>query len=87
MQSPRGILRVQNVIRRNKEKIMTFTIDRFESKYAVIELEDGTMVDIPKCALPLEANEGDIISVEINKDKTEKRKESIKKLMKDVWAD
>jgi hypothetical protein len=70
-----------------KEKIMKYTIDRFEGEYAVVELEDKTMIDIPKCALPVEANEGDIISVEIDKDETEKRKQYINKLMNDIWAD
>jgi hypothetical protein len=70
-----------------KEKIMKYTIDRFEGKYAVVELEDETMIDIPKCALPAGAKEGDIISVEIDEGETEKRKQYINKLMDDVWAD
>jgi hypothetical protein len=66
---------------------MKFTIDRFEDEYAIVELEDETMIDILKCALPPEAKEGDIISVEIDLGETAKRKEYINKLMKDVWAD
>lgn len=66
---------------------MKYTIDRFEGEYAVVELENETMVNIPKCALPPDAHEGDIILVEIDADATEKRREYINKLMKDVWAD
>jgi Protein of unknown function (DUF3006). len=66
---------------------MKFTIDRFESEYAVVELENQTMINIPRCALPAEAKEGDIISVIIDAAETDKRRENIKKLMDDVWAD
>ena len=71
-------------IRRQYKK---YTIDRFEGEYAVVELEDETMVDIPRCALPPEAKESDIISVETDVSETEKRKEYINKLVKDAWAD
>ncbi|HEX2986478.1 MAG TPA: DUF3006 domain-containing protein [Caproiciproducens sp.] len=45
------------------------------------------MINTPRCALPAEAKEGDIISVIIDAAETDKRREDIKKLMDDVWAD
>lgn len=60
------------------------TIDRFEGDYAVVEMEDKTMVNTPKCLIP-ESQEGDIIRIEIDKDETERRKKDIKKLMNDLW--
>ena len=66
---------------------MKYTIDRFEGDFAVIELENETMVSIPKCALPPEACEGDIILVEIDVDGTAKRSEYINKFIKDAQAD
>jgi hypothetical protein len=66
---------------------MKFTIDRFEGDFAVVELDDQTMENIPRRILPSQANEGDIISLEIDVTETQKRREYIKKLMDDVWAD
>ena len=77
----------QNVIHHNKEIYMTYTIDRFEGEFAVVELENQAMINIPICALPLGVKEGDIISVKIDAAETQKRREHIKKLMNDVWAD
>jgi len=59
-------------------------IDRFEGEYAVVEMEDKIMVNIPKCLIP-ESQEGDIIRIEIDKNETELRKKDIKKLMNDLW--
>jgi predicted RNA-binding protein with TRAM domain len=59
-------------------------IDRFEGDYAVAEMEDKTMVNIPKCLIP-ESQEGDIVRIEIDKDETEQRNKDIKKLMNDLW--
>lgn len=64
---------------------MNLIIDRFEGEYAVVELPDKSMVNIPKKALPADAGEGDIIQVIVNKSETEKREEEIKKLAQDLW--
>ena len=56
---------------------MKFTIDRFEGEYAVVELEDMEMIDIPVKILPLGAKEGDIIDTSIDYDKTKARKKRI----------
>lgn len=66
---------------------MKFTIDRIEEELAVVELEDGNMVNIPKIILPLEAKEGDIISVSIDKEETEERKERIEEKFKSLFSE
>lgn len=66
---------------------MKYTIDRFESEYVVVELENQKFVNIPRSAIPIEAKEGDIISVQVDTEDTQVRKKHIKKLMDDVWAD
>lgn len=39
-------------------------IDRFEGDFAVIELEGGTVIDVPRWLLPAGASEGDVIIVQ-----------------------
>jgi len=57
------------------------TIDRFEGEYALIEY-NRKIFHIPKVLLPKGAKEGDIIRIEITVDKeaTEKKKQSVDKL-------
>ncbi|BDR68483.1 DUF3006 domain-containing protein [Clostridium tetani] len=66
-------------------------IDRFEEEYAVVELEDGSMLNLPKLEVPKEAKEGDALliklDVSIDYNKTEKLKKEIEELTKDLWED
>lgn len=64
---------------------MKVIIDRFEGDYAVVELPDLTMVDMPISLIPEGAKEGDVLVIGIDPDETDKRKERIKKLMDDLW--
>jgi len=64
---------------------MNLIIDRFEGEYAVVELPDKTLANIPKKALPEEAAEGDIITIAVNKIETAKRKEKVRKMVEDLW--
>ncbi|NLY46736.1 MAG: DUF3006 domain-containing protein [Tissierella sp.] len=64
---------------------MKVTIDRFEGNFAIVELEDKSTVDMPKRLIPEGAKEGDVLSIEIDTDETNKRKEIIKKLMDDLF--
>lgn len=66
---------------------MKIIIDRFEGDFAVLELQNKEMVNIPKVIIPPEAVEGDVISIEINREETVKRKNNIKNLMNDLWED
>ena len=62
---------------------MTFTIDRFEGDYAVVETLDRIMYNIPKDLLP-NAKEGDMFDI-VQRENF--RKENIRKLMDEVWKD
>ena len=65
---------------------MKLVIDRFEGDFAVCELPDRTMVNIPKQIFE-NADCGDIINVTVDKDAIKKQKEKIEKLMDDIWED
>lgn len=64
---------------------MNIIIDRFEGNYAVVELPDMTMVDMPISLVPEGAKEGDVLVIEIDTNETRERKERIQKLMDDLW--
>lgn len=64
---------------------MKAIIDRFEGDYAVLEIDDN-IIDVPKI-LVLNAKEGDVIRIEIDKKETLKRKKNIEKLMNKVFED
>ncbi|MDD4715661.1 MAG: DUF3006 domain-containing protein [Oscillospiraceae bacterium] len=66
---------------------MKLIIDRFEGNFAVAELENQQFVSLPRQAIPSQAKEGDVLSVEIDHAETQKRAETIKKLMDQVWED
>ncbi len=57
---------------------MRGVIDRFEGEYAVVELEDGKIINIDKIKLPIGIGEGMVIqiakSITINIEETKKRK-------------
>lgn len=64
------------------------TIDRFEGEYALIEL-NRRIFHIPKSLLPKGAKEGDVIQIQITVDKeaTEKLKESTEKMADSLFKD
>lgn len=43
-------------------------VDRLENDYAVVETEQGAIVDLPRWALPPTTREGDVIAVERDAD-------------------
>ena len=53
---------------------MTFTIDRIEGNYLIVELENGKIINLPKELIP-NAKENDIYTITLNKDEMKKRKE------------
>ena len=63
---------------------MEVIVDRIEGDYAVVEIEKGNMSEIP-LELVQYVKEGDIVTITINKDKTEKRKKTIEELMNSVF--
>ena len=64
-----------------------FIVDRIEGDKAVLECENGDMVNLELKALPKNIKEGDVINFQensyfLNSDETKARKEKIKNLMK-----
>lgn len=57
---------------------MRYIIDRFEEEIAVIESVEGEIINIPKSIVPMEASEGDVLIISIDKDKSEEREHRIK---------
>lgn len=53
---------------------MKFIVDRFEDNIAMIEIEDGSIVEVEKKLLPFDTKEGDILEIVILKEKTFERK-------------
>lgn len=65
--------------------VLKIVIDRFEGNYAVVELEDRTIIDMPKELIPEGAKEGDVLTIEIDTEETYKRKEKVKKILDDLF--
>ncbi len=66
---------------------MKWIIDRFEGKIAVMEGADGSHFELPAAALPEGASEGDVISVLIDHEETDRRRARIAKLRRDLFVD
>lgn len=64
---------------------MKYTVDRFEGEYAIIENKDRKMFNIFKEILPIDVKEGDIITIKIDHNATDERKEKISKMMDNLW--
>jgi len=64
-------------------------IDRFEDRFAVIELENKKIINIEKNKIPIEAMVGDVLNIDkhitIDLAETEKRKKHIEKLGENLW--
>lgn len=65
---------------------MKVILDRFEGDFAILELDVGEVVSVPK-VLVGNASEGDVIKISIEKEETRKRKKKIEELMEDVFKD
>ena len=65
---------------------MQVVIDRIEEDYIVVELEDGTIVDVPRVLIP-GAKEGDLVDIYINRDDTDKKNKEVNRLMDDLFID
>lgn len=63
---------------------MEVIVDRIEGDYAIVEIEKGNMSNLPLDLVP-NVKEGDIVTITINKDKTEDRKKTIEELMNSVF--
>jgi len=66
---------------------MNWIIDRIENNIAVCEIDMGETIDIPLSALPQGIKEGDVLSLSLNKEETNNRKEKINNLMNNLFKD
>lgn len=64
---------------------MRYIVDRFENEYAIVELDNGEFIDIPKKVLPPDASEGSIIEVTTLSDETNVRRTEMKKKMNSLF--
>ena len=55
---------------------MRIIIDRFDGEYTVVELENGSYIDVSKKLFP-DAKEGDIVDIAVNKEATDAKKNDI----------
>jgi hypothetical protein len=60
-------------------------VERFEGEFAVVELPDRSMENVPRTLLPEETQEGDVIDIEVNQAATKEKKERIQSLLEEVW--
>ncbi len=63
---------------------MKVIVDRFEGDYAVVELPDQTMADLPKRLIP-GAKEGDVIEISIDDSTRKEREARIGKLTEELF--
>ncbi len=63
---------------------MDVIVDRIEGDYAVVEIDKGKMCNLPLELVP-NIKEGDVVTITINKDKTEARKKTIEEIMNSVF--
>ena len=59
---------------------MDVIVDRIEGDYAVVEIDKGKMCNLPLELVP-NIKEGDVVTITINKDKTEARKKTIEEIL------
>ncbi|MDD4568538.1 MAG: DUF3006 domain-containing protein [Tepidanaerobacteraceae bacterium] len=63
-------------------------VDRFEGEYAVLQTDDGEMLNIRKNLLPVDIHEGDVVDLNhmtIDKKETFSRKNDIRKLAEELF--
>ncbi len=65
-----------------------YIIDRLEDEWAVIE-DDGQTFNLPRKLLPDNAGEGDVIrlTIEIDQEATRSRRQTINKLVDELFED
>ena len=64
---------------------MKIIIDRLEGDFAVVELPDRRMANMPKALVPNGAKEGDVLSIEIDKETTGQRRKQVKGLIDELF--
>lgn len=62
-------------------------IDRFEGDTAIIELDGDVFFDIPRHALPLNAEEGDVLCISVDKVKTADKRAALKNRLDSMFQE
>ncbi len=65
---------------------MRYTIDRFEGKCAIVELDDSTMAVVEIRALPAGVKEGDVVRVKVGESQRIGRERRMAKKMNRLFA-
>ena len=66
---------------------MTIIVDRFEGNIAVVELEDGSIIDCPKALFPPDAKESSIINITVDEKATEEKLQMLTNRMNKLFKD
>lgn len=66
---------------------MKIIIDRFENDIAVVELENGKMIDCPRELFPNNAKEGSIIKIMVDEKATTEKLEQMQKRLNRLFKD
>jgi hypothetical protein len=68
------------------ESSLTFIIDRFEDKFAVLRGDDGYEINWPKKQLPKGAKEGSavVLKVVLEEEDAAERRKTAKELLKEI---
>lgn len=67
---------------------MKVIIDRIEEQVAIVELENGEMLNVPYALLsPMGAKEGDVVQLCIDQEESQKRKQKISSLLKNLFQE
>lgn len=64
--------------------MMYFTIDRFEGSYAIAELSNGQIIDVPNTIIPVNAKEGDIVEIKLLKNVSSNLRKEMKEIFNNV---
>jgi hypothetical protein len=69
---------------------MKVIVDRIEGEYAVCELENRQMTNIPLIEIPFSVKEGDVLSIDgnyykIDVEETQSRKKKIEDMVNELW--
>lgn len=66
---------------------MNWIIERIEEDIALCEINEKLIIEVPVTALPQGVKEGSVISLCVDSNETEKRKEKINSLMNSLFKD
>ena len=66
---------------------MRIILDRFEGNIAVVELENGQMIDCPKALFPVNAKEGSIINITVDENATNEKLQRVTERMNKLFKD